>query len=844
MNIAIDATGIFGPLSENRGIGNYCYNHLKAMLETDSINNYYFINFFEKGKLTELYDYPNFNEIYFYMGVDKFLSFNCKYKEIMGDIIKNFITEYEIDLFYITSPFDLQLHTYKKEWFNGIKTAATVYDIIPYIFKEHYLQDKHAYDCYMSCLKMLDWIDELYVISQSVKDDLINYLSFESDKIKVIWGASNTKLKKISVSEEEKNKLYLKFKIDDKFIMCTGGDDARKNLEQLIIAYSKMPVSLIDEYQLVIVCRLHDDSIKRLSDLIKKNKVKGRVVLTNYVSSEELILFYNLASLMAFPSKYEGFGLPIVEAFACGTPVLTSNNSSLVQIAGDAAVLVDPFDVDSISNGLVKALADTNLEELIQKGYKQLKKFQWSEVAESTVKYINDLKSESIDPKRKKIAFFTPLPPIQSGISDYSVDILNEISKYFDIDVYIDEGYNAKCDLKENINIFGHKKFKENKDLYFDIIYQVGNSEYHFYMWDYIVKYSGTVVLHDYNLHTSLYCKLFQLGKKDYSSYKKYLRCDFDGDIAENIVKEAKNGSIFSKMQDIEVNGFITDYAKKIIVHSDYAHKKLLIKNIKQNVRTIKSYAKIEEIVNSKELKEKKGYADDIVFASFGHVHRTKRVIPILKAFKILSENYSNVKYIFVGKLYAELEQSFNNYVSENGLEDIVKITGYTELDEFVEYIDLADVCFNLRYPYNGETSGSFMRLLAKGKSVIVNRIGSFEEVPDYACLKLTNVSEMTKNQEVEEIYNAMNYFMNKENREKYSLGARKYAEGNLELGIIGKQYASFINEPQLCGFSNRMLFDILQEEIINKNYNDKEIYMLSKTLGYSKNRTKDGKSV
>ena len=441
--------------------------------------------------------------------------------------------------------------------------------------------------------------------------------------------------------------------------------------------------------------------------------------------------------------------------------------------------------------------------------------------------------------EKKKIAFFTPLPPIKSGISDYSVDILNAISDYFDIDVYIDDGYDPNCELNTGINIYNHKKFKKSYNQYYDVIYQIGNSEYHIYMWDYIRKYKGTVVLHDYNMHGVVQFETLYRNN-NIKKYKDILLSDYKLEEIESYVEDIKNGRANIKTYEMEINGFITNYANKIIVHSNEAKEKLLKKDIYRNVRMIQSYAKIEPLVDNNEIKSIMNIDNnDIIMASFGHIHETKRAIPILKAFNRLITEYDNVKYYFVGMLDNGIKLQVESFIKENSLQDKVIITGYTELDEFIKYIDLADICFNLRYPYNGETSGSLMRILAKGKCVIVNDIGSFSEVPNECCIKLPSVEQMPAESEIEAIYDVMRKLINKENRTKIANNARKFAEDNLDLNKVSRQYADFINEMIVPSLNETLISEILNNHVKAKNYNDKEIFQLSKTLGFSKTSEK-----
>jgi len=839
LNIAFDATAILGPMSKNRGIGNYALSQFKTMMELDKINHYYFLNFFEEFTFKMGgFENKNLKEFYFDCGIDRFLACNKDYEEIIGDIIQKFIKENEIDVFYITSPFDGHIFTYKKEWFEGVNVVATIYDIIPYVMKDTYLSDNKSYEWYMGCAANLKWINRLLVISGSVKNDLIKYLCLDEKKIDIIYGAVDDRYRKIDITYDEKKNLYEKFNIKEHFIMCTGGDDSRKNMKELIKAYSKLPESLINKFQLVIVCKLSPNAVQIYTDAILKYGLEERVVLTNFVSDDELLQLYNLASLMAFPSKYEGFGLPVVEAFACGTPVLTSNNSSLGEIAKGAAVLVDPFNIEDITRGLEFILTEADTDQNIKNGYEKLKMFQWSNVATNALCAINQLKPIKTreDKSKKKIAFFTPLPPLESGISDYSVDILNNLSRYFDIDVYIDDNYTATCSLNENIRVYNHKYFKKNSSKYFDILYQVGNSLFHTYMYSYIKKYKGTVVLHDYNMHSVAQAEALHKQKNNMKLYRDYLLEDFSEDVVKFFLDDLKNGSSQLKTSEMELNGFITNYAAKIIVHSDEAREKLLRKNIATNVRTIRSYATIMPLQDAIITKEKYGYLiDDIIISSFGHIHETKRVIPILNAFNRLCRKYENVRYLFVGKLDLQMVDIFQQYIEANALEGRVTVTGYVDLAAFEDYIDLSDICLNLRYPYNGETSGSLMRILSKGKCVIVNNIGSFREIPDDCCLKIPDAKELTNAIEIDVIYDAMETLVaNEEYRRKLSESARRYAEEELDINVIAKQYYDYILEELTHGLNEKTLRNIIDYELKPKEYTDNAIRNLVKTLAYS----------
>ena len=226
---------------------------------------------------------------------------------------------------------------------------------------------------------------------------------------------------------------------------------------------------------------------------------------------------------------------------------------------------------------------------------------------------------------------------------------------------------------------------------------------------------------------------------------------------------------------------------------------------------------------------------EDMIIASFGHIQSTKRAEPILKAFHRISNKHSNIRYVFVGKPDDLIGDSMAKYIEENGLSDRVIITGYTTLEEFQHYIDAADICVNLRYPYNGETSASLMRILSKGKCVLINDIGSFGEIPDDCCIKLPSVENMTNEEEVDKIADAFRRLISDDaKRQDIELQARKYAEEYLDIHRITKEYARIINTSHTYALSKELLSDIVGRTWMDQ-YSKREKAKLACTLAYSK---------
>lgn len=227
--------------------------------------------------------------------------------------------------------------------------------------------------------------DKIIAVSKNTKKDIIEQYNIPSDKITVIYNGINNDYKVIDKSDII-NKIKKKYNLSNEFILYLGTLEPRKNITNLIKAYSLYKSKLNNEIKLVIAGGkgwLYED----VFSLVEEKQLEEDVVFTGYVDEEDIVPLYNAATLFVYPSLYEGFGLPPLEAMACGTPVITSNVSSLPEVVGDAAITVDPHNINKLSQAINRILDNENLQnEMIQKGIERSKKFTWEKTARETIK--------------------------------------------------------------------------------------------------------------------------------------------------------------------------------------------------------------------------------------------------------------------------------------------------------------------------------------------------------------------------------------------------------------------------------------------------------------------------
>ncbi len=232
----------------------------------------------------------------------------------------------------------------------------------------------------------------IVTVSEYSRQDLIRTYKLPPEKVTVTYNGVEPHFSREPCSENETEEVRGRFGIGRDFILAVGSLQPRKNLVRLIRAYAKLRSEHTGfNHQLVIVGRklwLTDEIFGE----VKRHRWAEDVILTGYVSDEDLPALYRAAAVFVYPSIFEGFGLPPLEAMACGTPVIAGNTSSLPEVVGDAAILIDPYDEQDLMSALLKIFNDDLLRAgLRERGIEQAKKFTWRAAAEKTLEVYREI---------------------------------------------------------------------------------------------------------------------------------------------------------------------------------------------------------------------------------------------------------------------------------------------------------------------------------------------------------------------------------------------------------------------------------------------------------------------
>jgi glycosyltransferase involved in cell wall biosynthesis len=263
--------------------------------------------------------------------------------------------------------------------------VITIHDLMYLRLKESaaWFKRRVARVVFLNAIKKAD---KIIAVSENTKKDILDLYPKANGKIRVIYEAADPIFKKIS-DNVVLGAVRKKYNLPDEFILFVGSLKRHKNIERLLLAYSDLKKKGL-RHKLVIVGRYRPDE----SEILGKIRLTDALYL-NEVSTHDLLCIYNLASVLTFPSLYEGFGLPVLEAMSCGLPVVASSATSLPEVAGDAGVLCNPQDHKDISEKIFTVLNDQHLRNaLIEKGLKRVTHFSWGKTAKETL----DLYKEAV----------------------------------------------------------------------------------------------------------------------------------------------------------------------------------------------------------------------------------------------------------------------------------------------------------------------------------------------------------------------------------------------------------------------------------------------------------------
>lgn len=260
----------------------------------------------------------------------------------------------------------------------GLPMIATIHDLLPFVYPSERSLPSRLY-WQLSLRRQVQLSDAVITVSQSTKDDIVNFFDIDPDNIHVTY--LGTDLSPPSDSEVERIPMKYDFPQSIFTVLYVGNYDERKNVDQLVKACKTLDQ---EGTNLHLALAGSNPPEPQLSELA--GDFRGDISFLGYVPDQDLEALYGAADLFVYPSAYEGFGLPVLEAMACGTPVITSDRSSLPEVVGDAGITVDPVDTTELAEAIARVISSEQLRaDMRSDGLERAKKLNWKHTAQSTL---------------------------------------------------------------------------------------------------------------------------------------------------------------------------------------------------------------------------------------------------------------------------------------------------------------------------------------------------------------------------------------------------------------------------------------------------------------------------
>lgn len=364
MKISIDARGI--NLYNGTGIGTYTENLISELLNIDKENEY---SLFWTGKNYENYKRENSKIIFTSRRHGGFYE---------NYYFPNYIKNNDIDIHHIPQNGIGYCENYENN------CIVTIHDLIPYILPE--TTGRGYLERFLRSMpSIINNSKGILTVSEYSKKDILKFFNhIPEEKVFVTPLAANSNFKPLDKTYC-KNYIREKFNFSKPYILYIGGFSVRKNARELILAFDKISKDLNEPHILLLAGSLKDEGNK-LVELVKTLPSKENILFTGFVEDSLLPTLYNGAEAFVYPSFYEGFGLPPLEAMSCMTPVITSNITSIPEVTGDSCILIDPSSRLELEESLLNLLNNNNLkEDLSKKGYERSLQFSWRQTAIKTL---------------------------------------------------------------------------------------------------------------------------------------------------------------------------------------------------------------------------------------------------------------------------------------------------------------------------------------------------------------------------------------------------------------------------------------------------------------------------
>jgi len=607
---------------------------------------------------------------------------------------------------------------------------AVLYDLIPSHYPERYLTRYEIRNEYHARIDALRAMRHVLAISETTRDDAGALLGIPQERISVIGAGADDRFRHHPAGRAAAQADVVARPpvegIRPGYVMFPSGLDPRKNIDGMLAAYALLPPEVRARHQLLLQFKVTELQKAELRDQAWRMGILDDVLVVGYVSDDDLVRLYQGAELVVFPSLYEGFGLPVLEAMRCGAPVICSDASSLREVQLDRAARFDPEDPADVAEVMLRALTDDAERERI--AALDPPPWSWQAAAEETIRQIEvgvRARRAAARPRRPRVALVTPLPPQRSGIATYAGRLVEHLRRHVDVTAFVDLEDEEVAPI-DGVEVLATRYLDgiDGSGRPFDrIVTFLGNSTFHVEALAAIQRVGGTVLLHDARL-TGLYGEVQRLHPK------RLVRRSVGRTVGEvyperyRALVEAQDviPPDMAYLSGVHLLAEVVRSAHQVLVHSEYA---ATLTELDTGVRP-----EVVFPIPCAPPRPRAAEIDRDHVVSVGIVSPTKGAEVLVDAAIALRARVPGARLTFVGGITDGYRDQLLARAEEAGAGGAVAFTGHVPDHEYGEILVRATCAVQLRAFTNGESSAAVMDALSAGLPTVVTALGSLTELP------------------------------------------------------------------------------------------------------------------
>ncbi len=635
----------------------------------------------------------------------------------------------------------------------ALSLIVTLFDLVQEAMPEEYLEDPGVRRRYRSRLELVRQADALISISAHTGREATRLLGIPAGRITAVpLVASATYRPAESRPAAVERARASVSSLRDDFVLYTAGSDGRKNVERLIEAWALLPSQVRTKWQLVVACHLPPLRQNHFEVLAENASLGDGFVCTGFVDEATLVSLNQGAGLAVMPSLDEGFGFPVAEALACGTPAIGSDRTSIPELLPTTA-LFDPTDARAMAKALEQALTDeAHRDEL--RAWAARPARTWADVASETLTVYDAVAPRAPvaprarrTPRPHRLAFVTPLPPQPGGVADYSSRLLGELGRIdgLMVDAYVDGPPHhraAMLDTDAPDGITSHplaalERIEAFEGCYDSVVFSIGNSEFHTGALDAVLRRrAGTVLAHDVRL-TNLYrFAAWQHPAATPGGFQETLHRMYSDRLPEVL-------GVDGHLSAEDADRWGVFMARDVIARSDrYLATSTFAAELARLDARADDRSRVGVLpfgVGSAPVSDPTPAArrhGPAIVASFGVVNALKQGVLVVDAFVDARRRCGllDARLVFVGPASATDADAIRGRAAELGVASSVELTGEVDATTYRTWLDRAWVAVQLRSVTNGESSAAIGDCLAAGVPTIATAIGPNRAFPDDAA--------------------------------------------------------------------------------------------------------------